>query len=98
VPESAAEILRYFWLHPERVDDLESVVRWRLLEETIHRHIEDIRESLKWLVAEGFLVQEAIGPSGSVFRLNRDQAVATERFLNRVGRRGRSDKRGDTRA
>jgi hypothetical protein len=89
----AVEILRYFWLHPNRVDDLESVARWRLLEETIHYQVEEIREALGWLVAEGFLVQNAVGRSRSVFRLNQEQLAATERFLQGTGQRRKTNRR-----
>lgn len=96
MPERAAEILRYFWLHPNTVDDLESVVRWRLLEEAIDRNIEEISEALGWLVAEGLLLEEAVGRSGSLFRLNQDELPATERFLSRAGERQKTKKRGST--
>lgn len=94
MPERAKEVLRYFLLHPDRADDLESVARWRLLEETIHRNVEEISQALGWLVGEGFLLEEHAGGSRTLFRLNDKSMVAAQRFLTRSKRRHKPEASG----
>ena len=37
----AKEILSYFLRNPQAADNLEGVARWRLLEQTVHRSVEE---------------------------------------------------------
>jgi len=66
----ATEILAYFARNPKAVDNLEGIVRWRLLEQVVHRTLDETREALDWLVHQGALLETAAPGYGPVFRLN----------------------------
>lgn len=82
-PHLAREILSYFLRNTEAADDLQGIAGWRLLEEAIYHRVEDTALALKWLVAEGFLREDATPTSGTVFRLERSSHQRAEHFLDR---------------
>lgn len=82
---TAKEILRYFLRNPEAADSLEGIARWRLLDETIHRNLEEIAQALEWLVAQGFLLELRTAASGRVFRLKEEKRADAEGFLSAAG-------------
>jgi len=86
-PKQAREILDYFLRNPQAADSLEGVARWRLLEGTIQRSVEEISQALGWLVAEGLLLRESAEGSDAIFRLNPRKAARAERFLGKSGTR-----------
>jgi hypothetical protein len=75
------QILSYFVRNPLAVDSLEGIVRWRLLEETIHRSVVETQEALRWLVNEGYLSEVAQPHSARMFRLNPEKLREAESFL-----------------
>jgi hypothetical protein len=85
--ESAKRILRYFVRNPEAADTYEGIVRWRLLEEAIHRTTEETREALSWLVSQGFLRETPIGGGAPIFRLNAGKRKEAEDFLELASRK-----------
>jgi len=89
-PERTKDILQYFLRHPQAADSLEGMARWRVLDETIHRSVEEINAALTWLVAEGFLVQRAPAGSEPIFYLNCEKADEAVRFLTEAPRRKKS--------
>lgn len=64
------QVLSYFVRNPNAADSLEGITRWRLLEEQIHRSLQETQVAIKWLVEQGFL--DEVKPSGAtpIFRLN----------------------------
>lgn len=64
------QILSYFVRNPNAADSLEGIARWRLLEEQIHRSLQETETALAWLVAQGFLDEVNIGGATPIFRLN----------------------------
>jgi len=86
-PANAKEILDYFLRNPQATDSLEGIARWRLLEERVHRNVEEINEALGWLVAEGYLLRELVRDSDTIFRLNVGKAAQAERLLAKSGGR-----------
>lgn len=86
-PEGAEEVLSYFLRNPQASDSLEGVARWRLMEEKIHRDVEEVDQALAWLVAEGFLVRESVRGSETIFRLNPRKATEAQRLLAKSGGR-----------
>jgi len=106
-PEQARTILQYFVRHPEAADSFEGIVTFRLLEATVQRHVEEVRDALKWLVNQGFL--EAVPTRGSstkpsstepsqpdmIFSLNRSRRLEAERFLvqPRLGKAANAERR-----
>ena len=80
----AKQILRYFMRHPRAADDLEGVARWRLLEEAIHRTVDETEQALDWLVRSGFLEEIDTAAGAHVFRMNEDRRKEAEEFLKPV--------------
>lgn len=76
----ARQILRYFVRNPQAIDNLEGIVRWRLLQERIHSTFRETELVLDSLVQEGYLRKE-VNPGGDpLYRLNAAQAESA-RFL-----------------
>lgn len=75
------DVLRYFLRNPQAADNLEGGARWRLLNETIHRSLEETSRALDWLLAQGLLVEVATPGSGRAFRLNQEKRADAESFL-----------------
>ena len=83
--------MSYFVRNPQAVDTLEGVAQWRLLEERVHRNVEQTNAALEWLVSQGFLLELSSASSRHVFCLNPERHVEAEHFLGRV--RGRRSNR-----
>ena len=66
----AKQILSYFLRNPEVADSLTELARWRLMEEQIRLSVENTQAALNWLVAQGYVQQEAHVGTESLFRLN----------------------------
>ncbi len=79
--EAVRQILRYFVRNPKAVDNLEGIVRWRLLEETIHHSVGETQQALIWLVSQGFLSEWRVRGSGRIFRLNQEKQAEAQCFL-----------------
>lgn len=95
LPEKAEEILGYFLRHRDAADTIEGIARWRLLEERVHRNVDETQEAIKWLVAEGLLVEESIRGAQPVFRLNPEMAEQARRLASvMAARRRRNDTGG----
>ena len=82
----ASEILRYFLRNPLAADSLEGITRWRLLDERIHRKLQETEQALSALVERGLLIaEESPGLAGRVFRLDPVKLKEAERFLEQAG-------------
>lgn len=77
----AREILSYFLRHPQSADDLEGVARWRLLDETIYRALEETSRALDWLVCEGYLEKASVRGSDQIYSVNPRKREEAEDFL-----------------
>jgi hypothetical protein len=86
----AKEILRYFLHNPEAADSLTELARWRLMQETVRRSVESTQAALNWLIAEGYLREEARVGTESLFQFNSERRKDAESFL---GERSESVKR-----
>jgi hypothetical protein len=78
---AAESILRYFLRNPQAADDMEGVVRFRLLNEAIHRNVKEARVTLDWLVAKNLLLEEKREASSTMYRLNPDGIEEIEKFV-----------------
>jgi hypothetical protein len=85
-PEMTREILRYFVRNPQAADSLEGVTRWRLLQDTVQRQLENTQRALNWLVSRGFLRQVSNTGNAPIFSLNPERQAEARRFLNPGGR------------
>jgi hypothetical protein len=79
---AAWEVLDYFLRHPDAVDDVVGVARWRLLDERIHRSVAEAQGALEQLVERGFLVAERRA-SRTIFRLNPERSEEAAEYVRR---------------
>jgi len=63
------------------VDSFTGIARWRLLEEAVHRNVAETELALDWLIKQGFLIEEAIAGSQTVFRLNPEKQREAEHLV-----------------
>lgn len=75
------EILDYFVRNPNAADTLEGIARWRLLEEQVHRTVEETARALDFLVSHGLLHEIQTSGPKKVFRLNPKRRKEAARFL-----------------
>ncbi len=80
-PQIARQVLSYFIRNPQATDSLEGIARWRLLQERIHRTVQETNAALMWLVSEGYL-REVLNPGAdSLYQLNVAQTKNALAFL-----------------
>jgi len=77
----AREILSYFVRNPQAADNLEGIARWRLLNETVHRKVDETQVALKWRTENGFLTQTSHTVIDPIFMLNAEKRDEAEKFL-----------------
>ena len=77
----AREILSYFLRNPEAADSFDGIARWRLLEDIARRSLTATEDALAWLINEGYLQQEALPGTKSLFRLNSNMREEAEQFV-----------------
>lgn len=83
--EITKQILGFFLRSPNVVDSLTGLARWRLLEEAVDRSVARTEAALSWLIKNGFLIEEKIAGSESVYRLNPEKRSEAELLLHREG-------------
>jgi hypothetical protein len=80
-PQIARQVLSYFIRNPQATDSLEGIARWRLLQERIHRTVQETNAALMWLVSEGYL-REVLNPGADrLYQLNVAQTESAMAFL-----------------
>jgi hypothetical protein len=77
----ARQILSYFLRNPKAADSFDGIARWRLLEDIARRSVTATEDALTWLIEEGYLQQEALPGSKSLFRLNSNMLEEAEQFV-----------------
>jgi hypothetical protein len=86
------DILRYFLRNPEAVDSLTEIARWRLMQETVRRCVEDTQVALRWLTAEGYMREETRVGTESLFQLNPERRQDAQSFVEEgLGAKGLSE-------
>jgi hypothetical protein len=78
----AREILSYFVRNPHAADDLEGIARWRLLNETVHRKVDETRAALARLVECGLLKETKQTGIESIFTLDPAKRADAERIVS----------------
>ena len=81
--EIAKQILGFFLQNPDVVDSFGGIARWRLLEDEVNRSLANTEAALNWLIQNGFLIEEKIAGSQSVYRLNAGKRDEAEGLLER---------------
>jgi hypothetical protein len=79
----AREILSYLLRHPDAADNLEGLVRWRLVEETVRRTLGETERAVQWLVARGWVREVAHPHAAILFTLDETRRDEAARFLDR---------------
>lgn len=77
----AEEILAYFLRNARAADDLEGIVRFRLLDQGIERRLSEASEALAWLVSGGLLNRTVRPGTGPIFSLNEEKRNQAEKFV-----------------
>jgi hypothetical protein len=77
----AKQILKYFLRNPQAADTLEGVAHWRLLDERVHQRVEDISQTLQWLVAKGYLKETTRVGSRTMFQLEQENHINAQKFI-----------------
>ncbi len=80
--ETAQEILRYFLSHPAAKDTLEGIAKWWLDRQRVERGVEEVAESLRLLVARGFVVEHLGRATQPFYQMNPAKRTEIEDFLN----------------
>ena len=75
------DILRYFLRNPEAVDSLTEIARWRLMQETVRRCVEDTQTAMEWLIDEGYMREETHVGTESLFLLNQERRADAQAFV-----------------
>ena len=70
--------------NPQAADDLEGIVRWRLLGELVHRKVDETRAALNWLTEHGFLLETSRPGVEPTFSFNPEKEAAAQKFLSDV--------------
>ncbi len=91
---AAHAVLGYFRRNPGVADNLEGIVRWRLLDERIHHCLEETHRAIDWLVEQELLVVEYRTASGPFFRLNTQKRAKIEEVVKGGAPRRRRHDRG----
>jgi hypothetical protein len=81
----AKDILRYFLRNPNAADSLSEIARWRLMQETVRRTVEETRDALDWLTEQGYLSEESRVGTESLFQLDRARLEDATRFAAETG-------------
>jgi len=79
--DAVKDILGYFLRNPQAVDSVEGVARWRVMEEQVHRTLEQTQSALAWLLTEGYLEELETASAGRIVRLNPERQAVAARFL-----------------
>lgn len=84
-PAIAKRVLSYFVRNPEAADSLEGIARWRLLEERIHRTLDQTDAALTWLVSQGYLQEIRPGTAVRLYQLDAKRQKEAVEFLAKQG-------------
>src|SRR5262245_38815654 len=79
--EIVKQILSYFLRNRNAADTLEGITRWRLLEEQIHRSLQETEIALVWLVEQRFLHEVKTVGTAPIFTLNPERQADALSFL-----------------
>jgi hypothetical protein len=77
-------IVRYLLKHPEARDSMEGIAEWWLLLQRIEDEVDNVKQALDLLVAEGLVEVEGAGRGSGrkVYRLNLKNRKALARFTD----------------
>jgi hypothetical protein len=80
--EIARQILQFFLQRPGVADSFDGIARWRLLEQAVDRNVTETEEALRWLIDSGYVTEERIAGSKSLFRLNSKKQSDAQRIVD----------------
>lgn len=81
----AREIMRYFLDRTEAADTLEGIARWRLMQQSIERTVDETASALRLLIARGHIEEVRTGVGPALFRLNAGKRAEAEASLGTGG-------------
>lgn len=80
-PKQVREVLEYFLRHPEAVDTLEGIARWRVRPAVIEQQVQEIHAALEWLFERKLLRKKALGGAAPIFSLTEKGRVCAQRLF-----------------
>lgn len=93
LPARAREILEYYLENRCTADTLEGIAEWLLLEELVHRRVEETDAALRWLVARGFLRRiTASMAAPPLYRLNTDKVDEAAQLVRETNPRDKESR------
>jgi hypothetical protein len=90
--DAVKDILGYFVRNPQAVDSPEGVARWRVMQQQVHRSLEQTEAALAWLVSEEYLQEAEIAGAGRVVRLNPNRQENAAQFLQTMFSAGKAER------
>lgn len=76
------DILGYFVRHPQAADTLDGIVRFRVMEELLHRGVPETEAALERLVSSGLLRRDSAPGTGAIYRLGEERLDDARRALD----------------
>lgn len=73
--EVAERIRRYLRAHPEAKDTLEGIAEWWLAEDKITHAVEQVSETLAWLVERGELAKRQVAGAKTIYEINIKKSI-----------------------
>lgn len=73
--------MRYLQTNPEAKDTLQGIAEWWLLQEKIAAAVDQVSNAVKWLVANGYLVEKQIPGSTVYYEINPARRDDVLKFL-----------------
>ena len=74
----AREIMRHFAQHPDSIDSLEGIARWRLAQQRLDAIVDETAVALEWLVRRGLLQRIDIAYGPALYRIADGAGSRTE--------------------
>jgi Fe2+ or Zn2+ uptake regulation protein len=90
--EIASRILEYLEKSPHAEDTYRGILEWWLLQQMIEIDSMDVRQALRELVSEGFLIESERSDKQVLYHFNSEQTEAAKAFRRQRGGRNPSDR------
>lgn len=84
----AMDVLGFFLANRNVSETIEGVARWRLLELTVHRTVQETKRAMEILVERGFLKRTPVRGSEDLFSLDDEQRDVAKSFLQDQRKKG----------
>ena len=77
----ASHILAYLNSNPSAKDTLEGITEWWLSRGKIEEAVKDVANAISWLVAKGFVLQQQLPDSTTIYSINPRKKIKVHQFI-----------------